>query len=59
MSCFFERNYKEVKGNGIKVPKEKTNGSIRRRRMGQVMEDVREGGKSWREIDMEKLLKAF
>jgi len=25
--------------------------------MGQVMEDGREGGKRWREIDKEKLLK--
>jgi len=46
---FIERNC-----NGIKVLKEQTYGPIRRRRMGQVMEEVREGGKSWREIDTEK-----
>jgi len=34
-----ERNYNGIRVTGIKFSKEKAYGSIRRRRMGQVMED--------------------
>jgi len=50
-SYFLERNYNGIKVTGIIVSKEKIYGPIRRRRMGQIMEGVREGGKNWWEIE--------